>query len=217
MLPEGCASPSSVPFSMSLTLATLRRGAGVVLLNSSYRLPLAGVSWLLHRVEFRRIQEAIQYLRFWKEDARAMTELRNALSRFRNAPVSRMTNDEVIHGLAVHLVRGELLVGTGRADYGLPPTGADAAAASAAAVAAIAPAPPPPPLPASLLPKLEEVEIEGAQVLPEVLQTMEQLEATIAEIEVATVPLEPAPSGVTAINDALTNASSSVTSTLDEL
>ena len=64
---------------------------------------------------------------------------------------------------------------------------------------------------------LEVVQIEGAEVLPEVMQTLEQLDLTMAQIDVATVSLEPAPSGVPAINTKLTSASGSITSTLDNL
>ena len=72
---------------------------------------------------------------------------------------------------------------------------------------------PPPPL----LPILEEVQIEGADVLPEIEQSLEQVELTIDEIKLQPVSLEPTPSKVPAINDAMSEASASVTKTLDEL
>src|SRR5258706_380723 len=77
---------------------------------------------------------------------------------------------------------------------------------------AAAPVPRPP-----LLPVLEEVQIEGAEVLPEIEQSLEQVELTIGEIKVAPVSLEPTPSKVPAIETAMTEAGASVTSELDKL
>jgi hypothetical protein len=75
-----------------------------------------------------------------------------------------------------------------------------------------APVPPPP-----LLPVLEEVQMEGAEVLPEIEQSLEQVDITIGEIKVAPVSLEPTPSKVPAIGTAMTEAGADVTSTLDKL
>jgi len=86
-------------------------------------------------------------------------------------------------------------------------------AASPAPAAAAAAVPEMPPL----LPLLEEVQIEGAEVLPEIMQTLEQIDLTMAGIDLAAVSLEPAPSGVPAIGSAMQQASGSVTSTLDSM
>jgi len=51
-------------------------------------------------------------------------------------------------------------------------------------------------------------------VLPEIMQTLEQIDLMMADIDMATVSLEPAPSGVPAIGAAMQQASSSVTTTL---
>jgi hypothetical protein len=64
---------------------------------------------------------------------------------------------------------------------------------------------------------LADVQIEGAQVLPEVLQTMEQIDLTMTQVNLATASLEPTPSGVPAIGAAITDASGSITSTLAAL
>jgi hypothetical protein len=94
-----------------------------------------------------------------------------------------------------------------------PPASAAAAAAVAAAVpAALAKKPVLP-----ILPVLEETQIEGAKVLPEVLQALAQLEDTMSRINLATVSLEPAPSGVPDIAATLTDASGSISDTLDRL
>ena len=48
---------------------------------------------------------------------------------------------------------------------------------------------------------LEEVQIEGAEVLPEIEQSLEQVDITIGEINLAPVSLEPTPSKVPAISE----------------
>lgn len=89
---------------------------------------------------------------------------------------------------------------------------------------AVAPAPPlelssvpvvvePPPL----LPLVEEVQIEGAEVLPEITQTMEQIDLSMENIELTGASLQPAPTKIPLIAPAMQGASSSITSTLDDL
>jgi hypothetical protein len=76
----------------------------------------------------------------------------------------------------------------------------------------------PAPLPVPpLLPVLEELQIEGAEVLPEIEQTLEQIDLTMGSIDLAGVSLEPTPSKVPQIETAMTAATASVTKTLDEL
>jgi hypothetical protein len=71
--------------------------------------------------------------------------------------------------------------------------------------------------PAEVLPLLEKVQIEGAEVLPEVLQTLEQIDVSLGSLDLASVSLEPTPSAVPSISDAMTEASASVTTTIDDL
>jgi hypothetical protein len=78
------------------------------------------------------------------------------------------------------------------------------------AAAAAAPEP-------SILSALEETQIEGAEVLPEILQTLEQIDLTLAGIDLASVSLEPAPSKVPQISTSMQQVSSSVTATLTAL
>jgi hypothetical protein len=107
------------------------------------------------RIEFRAPSDAVMYLRFWKRDAGAMADLRYALSRYRQGPLPRFSDDEVIEALAVHLAHGELVVAAERAllrpsagrDTG-PITGTRSAAEAAPPAASISTAPAPPLLPA---------------------------------------------------------------------
>ena len=67
------------------------------------------------------------------------------------------------------------------------------------------------------LPLLEELQIEGAEVLPEIMQTLEQIDVTIAGIGSASVSLEPAPSKIPAISATMDSSSAGITDTLGSL
>lgn len=73
-----------------------------------------------------------------------------------------------------------------------------------------------PPVP-PLLPILEEVQLGNAQVLPEIDQTLEQIDLTIGGINEASVSLEPAPLQIPKIEEAMTEAGGNVKKTLDAL
>lgn len=73
-----------------------------------------------------------------------------------------------------------------------------------------------PPVP-PLLPVVEEVQIEGAEVLPEIDQTLEQIELTMASIAEVTVSLEPVPLKVPLIQKSMNDASATVDKTLGDL
>ncbi|MEX2583929.1 MAG: hypothetical protein WD766_11675 [Gemmatimonadota bacterium] len=207
---------------MTLPFASLsRNGARVQLVggfpSGDHR--SHGSGGAVTHVEFRATDDAVRYLRFWKPDAPAMASLRGALRRHRPLPVARLSNDEVIEALAVHLARGELVLAAetvtlrpsaaGLAMRLAPPSSAAQASRQVLSPADVPPAP--------LLPKLEEVQIEGAMVLPEVLQTLEQLELTMGQIDLATASLEPTPSGLPPVDSALRDANGSIGATLDGL
>lgn len=69
----------------------------------------------------------------------------------------------------------------------------------------------------NLLPALEDIRIEGAEVLPELDQSLEQVNASISSVESASLSLEPAPSKVADITASLTEASTRANAALDEL
>lgn len=221
---------------MTVPLATLRRHSQLVWLHDSLGLPpvtapghpvpVLGVAAQLDAAHGRRLSflhagEAQSWLRHWKSDVAALMSLRTALQRTEpSAPVFSWSDDEVLNKMGERLARRAVVA----VESHMPPPPAvlPAAPAGAAIVEPVAVpvsqllAPAPVPVP-PLLPVLEEVQIEGAEVLPEIEQSLEQVEVTIGEIKLAPVTLAPTPSKVPAIETAMGEASASVTSTLDKL
>jgi hypothetical protein len=208
---------------MSLPLATLQRQSKTVWLQDRFSSLSSGRGPAL---TFGRADEAEGYLGFWTSDSAAISALRYALYRYEHSPsVFALSDRQVMQALSTRLAQGALLLT--EADVateggGWPVIPAAAAAVSGATGTAAAPislnnlpaAPIPPP---PLLPLLEELQIEGAEVLPEIEQTLEQIDLTMGSIDLAGVSLEPTPSKVPLIEKAMTDASSSVTKTLDDL
>lgn len=204
---------------MSIPLATLQRQSGAVWLHDTFgALPesLSGTP-----LAFASTQEAADYLRFWQNDAAALSSLRYALYRNGHSPsVFALADAQVLQALAAKLAQGVLVLRDSRAPEaagGWPLIPASAAAAPVSSTLInLNTLPDRPPVP-PLLPVLEEVQIEGAEVLPEIEQTLEQIDLTLGSIDLAGVSLEPTPSKVPLIETAMTDASSSVTRTLDDL
>jgi hypothetical protein len=149
-----------------------------------------------------------------------------------SAGIMALSDQEVLHRLAEKLVSGSLILSANRsggwpsAEVSSSAAGSAAAAAGAAAgaAAAIESAPvvnlnalPDPPAVPAILPVLEEVEIGGAEVLPEVDQTLAQIDVALGTMDQASASLQPAPSKLPLINEAMTKASQAVTQTLDAL
>ena len=68
-----------------------------------------------------------------------------------------------------------------------------------------------------LLPLLEELQIEGAKVLPEITQSLENTNLTLSKINLAGVSLNPTPTKLVQISTDMTDASKAVTRKLDRL
>jgi len=202
---------------MTLPLATLRRGTQTVWLHDRMRAP-APAPAAPGRRAFARADDAEYFLRFWRHDSQALGELRHALQRLEPSTwVFSFTDDRVLRALASHLALGAAVAiesAPPPMPAGLPGTPAPPAVAAPPLALAMAPIKPPE-LP--ILPILEEVQIEGAEVLPEILQSLEQLDMTLGELKLAPASLEPTPSRIPDIQGALTQASTSVTGTLDGL
>jgi hypothetical protein len=209
---------------MSLPLATLQRQSKTVWLQDRFSsLPSSRGPALA----FGRSDEAESYLSFWTNEPAAVAALRYALYRCEHSPsVFSLSDRQVFQALSARLAQGTLMLtetGATSEGGGWPSMPASAAAVSGAMAASVAapinlnrlPATPTPPPP--LLPLLEELQIEGAEVLPEIEQTLEQIDLTMGSIDLAGVSLEPTPSKVPLIETAMTDASSSVTKTLDDL
>jgi hypothetical protein len=209
---------------MSLPLAALQRHSKTVWLQDRFSSLPSGRGPAL---AFGRADEAVSYLSFWTGDAAATSALRYALYRYEHSPsVFSLSDRQVIQALSARLAQGALLL----TESALPSSGggwpivAAAGTAVAGAMAASAAAPinlnnlPPAPTPAPpVLPLLEELQVEGAEVLPEIEETLEQIALTMGNIDLAGVSLEPTPSKVPLIETAMTDASSSVTKTLDDI
>jgi hypothetical protein len=207
---------------LSEPLASISRGTTILRLYARFGFASKAPS----RRQFRHLDDAESFLRKWKGQSGAIADFRSALGRHdRTAPLFRLSDDEIIHALASALVAGSVVATETRiplaaaALFGTTPPAADVAADLPAALAPATQAPTldAPELQAPLLPLLEDVQIAGAQVMPEVWQTLEQINLTMEQLNLATVSLEPTPSGVTAITAAMTAASGSITATLDSL
>ena len=170
------------------------------------------------RRDFWRADDAVQYLHWWRNDAAACRELRTVLQRLEPSTwVFAHTDDRVIQALGAAIAQGLVVVSESAQAApaaGLPGVPAPPAAPAAPLALTVAPIKPPVP---PLLPILEEIQIEGAEVLPEILQSLEQIDLTLGEIRIAPVSLAPTPSKIPEIESAMTAASGSVTKTLDEL
>ncbi len=177
-------------------------------------------------LSFWRTEDAERYLRGWRGDVVAMHQLRSVLARTQGRRhLLSWSDDQVLRALAAQLASGTLSVTDARADASpartieLPIVVAAAAAPTApVAVAHTEPVMRPSAISAlPLLPILEEVQIEGADVLPEILQSLEQVALTLDNIDLASVSLEPTPSGVPAIATAIGDAGSGIAAALAAL
>jgi len=203
---------------MSLPLAILQRQSRTIWLQDRFSALPGGRGPAL---AFGRTEEADSYLAFWKTDAAAVSALRYALYRCEHSPsVFALSDQQVIAALSAKLAQGALLLTESSATvegggWPLVPV-AEAVMPDSSTLINLNTLPDRPAVP-PLLPLLEELQIEGAEVLPEIEETLEQIALTMGSIDLAGVSLEPTPSKVPLIEAAMTDASSSVTKTLDEL
>ncbi len=176
-------------------------------------------------IRFRQHADAVFYLRKHSGRPGLITSLRQVLAEHHHIQVRRLSDDEVIEEVARRLLNGSLqLMEMFEPRVEVPTTPQEKAAEeeapavyipAAAMATPTAPAVVVPEVP--LLPLLEEVQIEGAIVLPEIMQTLAQIDLTLGGISLATVSLEPAPSGVPPINSAMRQVSTSAIETLEAL
>jgi hypothetical protein len=176
------------------------------------------------RRRFSSAADAYTYLRYWLGEPAARAELRWILQR--SGPSLATANsgpDGWLHALAGRLMSGAVVVMEELSRQAQPGRLVAApSAAGAASVAALSALPALSELPAipvvpNLLPVLEDIRIEGAEVLPELNQALDQVNATIGTIGSASLSLEPAPSKVAAIKSTLSDATSRATATLGAL
>ena len=174
------------------------------------------------RRRFTSADDAYSYLRFWLGEPAARAELKWILQRSGPSLASTQAGiDGWVHALAGRLISGAVVVLEEMSRQAMPGrlVAPAAAAMSAAALSALPELSSLPAMPVveDLLPVLEDIRIEGAEVLPELDQSLAQVDSAIATVTAAALSLEPAPTKVSAIKDALSAASSQATSTLGAL
>lgn len=215
------------------TLAILRRGTRSIRLGWSSRVQAtapppddAEEGVVRHSLSFWQTGDAERYLRSWRGDVVAMHQLRGVLARTQGRRhLLSWSDDQVLRALAAQLASGMLSATEARADA-TPARTIELPIVLAAAAAPTAPVAVPHTEPVMrpsaisalpLLPILEEVQIEGAEVLPEILQSLAQVALTLDNIDLASVSLEPTPSGVPAIATAIGDAGSGIAAALAAL
>jgi hypothetical protein len=170
--------------------------------------------------------DAAVHARFAESEAACAAVFRDALYRSKpSAALLAASDRDLIAAMAEHLSQGVVtLSATGAAlDGGGWPLIVAAQAAVAgeagvesAPVVSLASMPDPAPV-VPLLPVLEEVQIEGAGVLPEIDQSLEQIDLTMGSIDSAGVSLQPTPAKIAAIDTTMTEAGKAVDQTLKDL
>ncbi len=173
------------------------------------------------RRRFSSSDDAYTYLRYWMGEPAARAELKWVLQRSGPSLVASGGADGWLHALAGRLASGAIAVleVTNRSAMPGKLVAPAAAAMSAAAVAALPALSEVPSIPAvvNLLPALEDVRIEGAEVLPELNQSIEQIDAAIASVSAASLSLDPAPAKIAAIGTSITDAAAKATAALGAL
>ncbi|MEY3654926.1 MAG: hypothetical protein RL739_3096 [Pseudomonadota bacterium] len=162
------------------------------------------------RRHFFHVDEAMSYLRYWMGDPGAVSELRwlltksgPALSGARGGP------DQWLQVLAHRMQSGALVAveETAKRQFlgKMVATSAASGLSSLTSLADLAnltsiPAP------SMLMPDLTALQIDGAQVLPEVDQAIAQMKTAISEVSDFSVSLSPAPAKVLDIQSAMSIA-----------
>lgn len=216
---------------MQPPLALLGRHPGAVLIQKSAGPSPSLSGFLGPRRVFYSAQDAESYLSHWLGDAGAMGRLRQLLQDVGHTrAVAQCSDREVVTALAAQLTGGTLSAWEQEMQGAYLNVRAAFAAAEAKARAGatvarqdvLVPEPPAPPAPpqvpaAELLPLLENVQIQGAEVLPEIEQTLEQVGESLGQVDLASASIQPAPAAVPPITEAIKEASDSVKQSLDEL
>ncbi|MQA37631.1 hypothetical protein [Rugamonas aquatica] len=174
------------------------------------------------RRRFASADDAYSYLRYWLGEPAARAELKWILQRSGPSLATAHAGvDGWLHALAGRLVSGAVVVLEELSRQAMPgrlvaPPAAAMSAAALSALPALSAVPQIPVVP-NLLPVLEDIRIEGAEVLPELNDALAQVKVTISTVGSASLSLEPAPTKVAAIKAALSAATERTTSTLGSL
>lgn len=171
---------------------------------------------------FSHLEDALRYLRFWSGNPSAMAELHCITQRIgATGTLIGKPSDQALKILANLLVQGKLTLFEVPLRRSMPgrlaiPETASTESSPLADLPALDDVPAVPVLPA-LLPLLEDVQIEGAEVLPEIIQSLEQIDISLDNISSIAVSLEPTPDKVPPVKTAMEEAAEQITQTLDNL
>lgn len=181
----------------------------------------ASGSVLGHRHTFQTASEAESYLRFWTGDPSACAQLKWMVHRMDASSANYRGGDDWIETLANRLFGGELIAmeesnrlsAPGRLT--MPPK----AGAKATALASLPPLASVPAVPvvAPLLPALEDLQIETAEVMPEINQSLVKVDQTMASVSSVSASLSPTTAGVADIQTAVNEASSRTSKQLADM
>ena len=164
------------------------------------------------RVNFNRREDAAIYLRHYLIKNEAGLRLRSILNRNRHLHVNLLSDTELINAVSNLLLDGTLQL----LEF-LEPRIEALSLLEESQEAEEMTEVLPPPSPTSLLLLLEELQIETAEVMPEIMQALEQLNITMEGIGMASTSLEPAPSRIPRIIAAVVESSNAVSQILSAL
>lgn len=174
-----------------------------------------------NRRAFASHDEARHYLRFWMGDPAGRSELTWLLNRGGARPsAARTSADDWVDTLAHRLFSGDLVVLEEAARWATPGRlHVSSGGASTSSTAALASMPPLSSVPAvpllpPLLPALENVMIEGAEVMPEIDQSLEQVALAKTQVQATTAGLASSTAPIVDIQSAIDAASAEANATL---
>jgi len=173
------------------------------------------------RHSFHTASDAQSYLRFWLGDPSARSQLMWLIHRMNANSSNYRGDDDWVDALANRLLWGELIAmeesnrlsAPGR--LMVPPK----ASTKAAALASLPPLASMPAVPVlvPLLPALENLQIETAEVMPEINQSLVKVDQTMASVSSVSASLSPTTAGVADIQTAVNEASSRTSKQLADM
>lgn len=165
--------------------------------------------------------EAQSYLRFWLGDPSASSQLMWMLHRMDADSAHYRGGDAWVEALANRLLAGDLIAMEESIRMSLAgrltvPPKASTTAAALASLPPLASVPAVPVMP-PLLPALENLQIETAEVMPEINQSLVKVDQTMASVGSVSASLSPTTAGVADIQTAVNGASSRTSKQLADL
>jgi len=173
-----------------------------------------------NRIHFYSHADAQNYVRFWLGDQGARTELNWMVHRLDSSSAGFRGGDDWIDILASRLFGGGLIAMEETSRLSSPgrlmvPPKAAAKAAAVAALPALASVPALPVV-VPLLPVLEDLQIETAEVMPEINQSLAEVDLTMTSVSSVTASLSPTTAGIADIPKAVDSATSSTPQKLSD-